>query len=148
MKTKLTELLGDEAGRAQAPVDSLRSVVALTVGQQHQGADTRAEQARAALGLARCVESSAPGDRPGGPWPRTAGRGAGEPTDVLLYGHVGYGDLRGNLGGGRAADHLLQRAGVSAAECQAEAEGCGSVCDRSPDAPRRPVTSALRGGPA
>ena len=52
MKVKLGELLGTEAGRAEAAVDTLRSVVALRAGQQHQGADTRAEQARVALGLA------------------------------------------------------------------------------------------------
>jgi hypothetical protein len=52
MKVKLGEILGDEAGRAQAAVDTLRSVVALRAGQQHQGADRRAEQARVALGLA------------------------------------------------------------------------------------------------
>jgi hypothetical protein len=51
MKAKLGELLGAEAGRAQAAVDTLRSVVALRAGQQHQGADTRAEQARVSLGL-------------------------------------------------------------------------------------------------
>ncbi len=60
MKTKLAELLGGEAGRAQAAVDTLRSVVALRAGQQHQGADTRAEQAKVVLGLA-----SFAGDWPG-----------------------------------------------------------------------------------
>ena len=60
MKTKLSELLGGEAGRAQAAVDTLRSVVALRAGQQHQGADTRAEQAKVVLGLA-----SFAGDWPG-----------------------------------------------------------------------------------
>lgn len=52
MKSRLGELLGDHAGRAQAAVDVLRRVVALRAGQQHQGADTRAEQAKVALGLA------------------------------------------------------------------------------------------------
>jgi hypothetical protein len=51
MKAKLGELLGDHAGRAQAAVDTLRQAVALRAGQQHQGADTRAEEARVALGL-------------------------------------------------------------------------------------------------
>ena len=60
MKVKLGEILGDEAGRAQAAVDTLRSVVALRAGQQHQGADRRAEQARVALGLAPLT-----GDRQG-----------------------------------------------------------------------------------
>ena len=55
MKVKLGELLGAEAGRAQAAVDALRSIVALRAGQQHQGADTRAEQARVNLGLAAYV---------------------------------------------------------------------------------------------
>jgi hypothetical protein len=36
-------------------VDTLRSVVALWAGQQHQGADARAEEARVVLGLAPCV---------------------------------------------------------------------------------------------
>lgn len=52
LKAKLGELLGDHAGRAQAAVDTLRRVVALRAGQQHQGADTRAEEAKVALGLA------------------------------------------------------------------------------------------------
>lgn len=52
VKVKLGELLGTEAARAQAAVDTLRSVVALRAGQQHQGADKRAEQARVTLGLA------------------------------------------------------------------------------------------------
>jgi hypothetical protein len=52
MKTRLAGLLGDKAGRAQAAVDTLRSVVALRAGQQHQGADTRVEQAKVVLGLA------------------------------------------------------------------------------------------------
>jgi hypothetical protein len=52
MKAKLGELLGEEAGRAQAAVDILRSVVSMRAGQQHQGADRSAEQARVALGLA------------------------------------------------------------------------------------------------
>jgi hypothetical protein len=52
MKLKLGELLGAQAGRAEAAVEALRSVVALRAGQQHQGADTRAEQAKVALGLA------------------------------------------------------------------------------------------------
>jgi hypothetical protein len=55
MKARIGELLGDEAGRAQAAVDTLRSVVALRAGQQHQGADTRAEEARVSLGLAAYV---------------------------------------------------------------------------------------------
>lgn len=52
MKAKLGELLGENAGRAQAAVDTLRWAVALIVGQQHRGADIRAEQAKVALGLA------------------------------------------------------------------------------------------------
>ena len=52
MKVKLAELLGDEVGRAHAAVDTLRAVVALRVGQQHQEPDIRAEQARVSLGLA------------------------------------------------------------------------------------------------
>jgi len=52
MKAKLGELLGDNAGRAQAAVDTLRWAVALRVGQQHRSADVRAEQAKVALGLA------------------------------------------------------------------------------------------------
>jgi len=55
MKAKLGDLLGGEAGRAQAAVDTLRSIVALRAGQQHQGADARAEQAKVALGLALFV---------------------------------------------------------------------------------------------
>jgi hypothetical protein len=53
MKTRLSELLGDEAGRARDAVDVLRWAVALRAGQQHQGADARAQEARVALGLAR-----------------------------------------------------------------------------------------------
>jgi hypothetical protein len=52
MKAKLGDLLGENAGRAQAAVDILRWAVALRVGQQHRGADVRAEQAKVALGLA------------------------------------------------------------------------------------------------
>jgi hypothetical protein len=52
LKARLGDLLGPEAGRAQAAVGTLRSFIALRAGQQHQGADTRAEQARIALGLA------------------------------------------------------------------------------------------------
>jgi hypothetical protein len=52
MKAKLGELLGESAGRAQTAVDTLRLVVTLRAGQQHQGADTRAQQAKVALGLA------------------------------------------------------------------------------------------------
>jgi hypothetical protein len=52
MKASLGEMLGENAGRAHAAVDVLRRVVALRAGQQHQGADARAEQAKAALGLA------------------------------------------------------------------------------------------------
>lgn len=52
MKLKLVDLLGDRAGRSQAAVDTLRQVVAVRAGQQHQGADTRAEEAKVALGLA------------------------------------------------------------------------------------------------
>ena len=55
MKNSLGELLGDRAGRAQGAVDILRWVVAVRAGQQHQGADTRAEQAKVALGLASYV---------------------------------------------------------------------------------------------
>lgn len=55
LKVKLGGLLGAEAGRAQAAVDSLRSMVALRAGQQHQGADTRAEAARVSLGLSAYV---------------------------------------------------------------------------------------------
>jgi hypothetical protein len=51
MKAKLGELLGESAGRAQAAVDTLRWAVALRAGQQHRGADVRAEQAKVALGL-------------------------------------------------------------------------------------------------
>jgi hypothetical protein len=54
MKARLAELLGDEAsGRARDGVDTLRRVFDLRAGQQHHGADTRAERARTALGLAR-----------------------------------------------------------------------------------------------
>jgi hypothetical protein len=60
MKTRLRELLGDQAGRALEATDTLRSVVALRAGQQHQGADIRAEQAKVALGLAPLA-----GDWPG-----------------------------------------------------------------------------------
>jgi hypothetical protein len=52
MKAKLAELLGENAGRAQAAVDILRWAVALRVGQQHRGADVGAERAKVALGLA------------------------------------------------------------------------------------------------
>jgi hypothetical protein len=52
LKTRLGGLLGDDACRAQAAVDVLRWVVALRAGQQHRGADARAEQAKLALGLA------------------------------------------------------------------------------------------------
>jgi hypothetical protein len=51
MKTKLGDLLGESAGRAQDAVDTLRWAVAFRAGQQHRGADVRAEQAKAALGL-------------------------------------------------------------------------------------------------
>lgn len=54
MKVRLSELLGDEAaGRARAEVDTLRWIFELRAGQQHHGADTRAERARTALGLAQ-----------------------------------------------------------------------------------------------
>jgi hypothetical protein len=51
MKARLTELLGEKGGRAREAVDVLRWVVALRAGQQHQGADARAQQAKVALGL-------------------------------------------------------------------------------------------------
>jgi hypothetical protein len=52
MKARLSDLLGDEAvGRAHAAVDTLRWAFALRAGQQHHGADTRAERAGTALGL-------------------------------------------------------------------------------------------------
>jgi hypothetical protein len=52
MKTRLSALLGDEeGGRAHAAVDTLRLIFDLRAGQQHHAADTRAEQARTALGL-------------------------------------------------------------------------------------------------
>jgi hypothetical protein len=52
MKARLSALLGDdEAGRAHAAVDTLRLIFDLRAGQQHHAADTRAEQARTALGL-------------------------------------------------------------------------------------------------
>ena len=50
MKTKLTELLGVQAGRARAAVDTLRNVIAIRAGQQHS-AVVRAERARSSLGL-------------------------------------------------------------------------------------------------
>jgi len=53
MKARLGELLGDKAGRAIDAVDVLRWVVAVRVGQQHQGADARGRQAKVALGLTR-----------------------------------------------------------------------------------------------
>jgi hypothetical protein len=53
MKARLSELLGDRAGRAIDAVDVLRWVVAVRVGQQHHGADARAQQAKVALGLGR-----------------------------------------------------------------------------------------------
>jgi hypothetical protein len=54
MKAALGDLLGQEtAGRAQAAVDTLRRIFELRAGQQHHGADKRAEQARIALGLAQ-----------------------------------------------------------------------------------------------
>lgn len=54
MKTRLNELLGEEAaGRARGAVDILRLIFDLRAGQQHHGADTRAERAKNALGLAR-----------------------------------------------------------------------------------------------
>lgn len=52
MKARLADVLGAEAGRAQAAVDTLRWVVAIRVGQQHRGADASAERAKVALGLA------------------------------------------------------------------------------------------------
>jgi hypothetical protein len=52
MKAKLTELLGDEAGRANDAVEVLRSIVAVRTGQQHRERDEDAERARVALGLA------------------------------------------------------------------------------------------------
>jgi hypothetical protein len=56
LKIRLSEMLGDEAGRAQDAVDILRWVVALRVGQQHRGADARAQQAKVALGLSRLAD--------------------------------------------------------------------------------------------
>lgn len=53
MKMRLSEMLGDDADRAKDAVDILRWVVALRVGQQHQGADARAQHAKVALGLTR-----------------------------------------------------------------------------------------------
>jgi hypothetical protein len=54
MKARLTELLGKEtAGRAHAAVDTLRLIFDLRAGQQHHGADTRAERAKTALGLSQ-----------------------------------------------------------------------------------------------
>jgi hypothetical protein len=53
MKGQLSELLRAEDARAHTAVDVLRNVVALRAGQQHHGADIRAERARAALGLTR-----------------------------------------------------------------------------------------------
>ena len=54
MKGRLSDLLGEEAsGRAGAEVDRLRWIFELRAGQQHHGADTRAERARTALGLAQ-----------------------------------------------------------------------------------------------
>jgi hypothetical protein len=54
MKAQLSELLGDEAsGRARDGVDTLRRVFDLRAGQQHHGADIRAERAKTALGLAQ-----------------------------------------------------------------------------------------------
>jgi len=54
MKARLTELLGEaSSGRARDGVDTLRRVFDLRAGQQHHGADTRAERARTALGLTR-----------------------------------------------------------------------------------------------
>jgi hypothetical protein len=83
MAAKLAELLGDKAGRAQGAVDTLRLVVALRAGQQHQGADKRAEQAKVALGLASFAgdwpgawKSPAGGDRPS---PRHYPRGDWQP---------------------------------------------------------------------
>jgi hypothetical protein len=61
MKAKLGGLLGERAGRAQAAVDTVRWVVALRAGQQHQGADVRAEQAK----VAGWPRSSASGVAPG-----------------------------------------------------------------------------------
>lgn len=54
MKARLSDILGDEAAdRARAEVDTLRRIFELRAGQQHHGADTRAERARTALGLAQ-----------------------------------------------------------------------------------------------
>jgi hypothetical protein len=54
MKARLAELLGEgTASRAHAAVDRLRLVFDLRAGQQHHGADTRAERAKTALGLAQ-----------------------------------------------------------------------------------------------
>ena len=54
MKARLSDLLGEEAsGRARAGVDTLRQIFALRAGQQHHGADVRAQRARTALGLAQ-----------------------------------------------------------------------------------------------
>jgi len=52
MKARLTQLLGGDADRAHAAVDTLRLVFDLRAAQQHQGADIRAVRAQTALGLA------------------------------------------------------------------------------------------------
>jgi hypothetical protein len=49
-KAKLGDLLGENAGRAQAAVDTLRWAAVLRVGQQHQGADVRADRPRSLSG--------------------------------------------------------------------------------------------------
>ena len=52
MKARLSDLLGAEvAGRAHSAADTLRLIFDIRAGQQHHGADTRAERAKTALGL-------------------------------------------------------------------------------------------------
>lgn len=51
LKAQLADRLGERSGRAREAVDVLRHIVAVRVGQQHRGADQRAQQARSALGL-------------------------------------------------------------------------------------------------
>jgi hypothetical protein len=51
-ETRLSDLLGtEEAGRAHSAADTLRLIFDIRAGQQHHGADTRAERAKTALGL-------------------------------------------------------------------------------------------------
>ena len=52
MKARCSDLLGAEAaGRAHSAVDTLRLIFDIRAGQQHHGADARAERAKTALGL-------------------------------------------------------------------------------------------------